>query len=102
MRSVVDWIRRHYGPGERVPLLRAYHDVFEKSGGPVLEDLRRFCYVYDTTHVPGDPAASNINEGKRQTYIHIVQMLETQPSQLVEAKPSDDRDTERPPEDDED
>lgn len=99
MRHVIKWLKAQYSrSADQSKVVLDYHKTFEHNGAQVLEDLRRFCYVYDTTHVNGDSHASAINEGKRQAYLHIVHMLETT---LEETQPptqkdfTDDRDSER-------
>jgi len=57
-------------------LRKAYADAFSTSSGDiVLKDLANRCYKHDTTHVPGDPEKSNVNEGKRQVLLHIENMM---------------------------
>ena len=57
-------------------LRKAYMDAFSTSSGNlVLKDLANRCFKHDTTHVPGDPETSRINEGKRQMLLHIESMM---------------------------
>jgi uncharacterized protein YdbL (DUF1318 family) len=100
MRAVIRWLRGQY---TREAIQQAVAEDFKatfeaKHAGRVLEDLRRFCMVYDTTHVAGDSHATAINEGKRQVYLHIVNMLEVRPEEIQTRKKEnrDERDDERP------
>ncbi|MGB1390637.1 MAG: hypothetical protein ACPG61_17325 [Paracoccaceae bacterium] len=100
MRGPVRWLTGQYSKeATRLRVVQSYDAVFATKGNDtVLEDLRRFCKVYDTTHVPGDSHSTAINEGKRQAYLHLVGMLEVSPEEIVTPKKEirDARDDERP------
>lgn len=100
MRAVIGWLKAQYSrEAAQVKVVEDYHSTFNGNGAEVLEDMRRFCMVYDTTHVPGDSHSTAINEGKRQAYLHIVHMLETSLEEIQQPKKkghTDDRDAERP------
>ena len=100
-KPVIAWLRKNYSSEvAQIRVAEAYQKAIASDKGAVLEDLRRFCMVYDTTHVPGDPQGTAINEGKRQVYLHLVNMLEVTPEEIKPPKGKDnedDRDAERPP-----
>lgn len=102
MKGVIRWIFRNYPhPDQRKRVNTSYKNTFEgQHAADVLEDLRRFCNVYDTTLLPDDPSGLLMaaNEGKRQAYMHIVSMLEVSPSELKtnQKERTDERDEERP------
>lgn len=57
-------------------LRKAYMDAFSTASGDlVLKDLANRCFKHDTTHVPGDPNTTNVNEGRRQVLLHIENMM---------------------------
>jgi len=61
---------------EDVQRIIDYASVFETpSGERVLEDLKRFCYWYRTTLVPGQPDESSANEGMRRVVVQIERMI---------------------------
>lgn len=95
---VMRWLEKQYTDYQHCKrVVEEYSKTF-KDADRVLEDLRRFCLVYDTTHVPNDSHSTAINEGRRQVYLHLVHMLETSVDDL-KSKPkgnTDERDAERP------
>jgi uncharacterized protein YdbL (DUF1318 family) len=100
VRAVIRWLRANYQrESTQQAVAKDFKATFEaKEAGRVLEDLRRFCMIYDTTHVSGDSHATAINEGKRQVYLHLVNMLEVRPEEIQTKKKEerDARDDERP------
>ena len=53
-------------------LQKTYNKIFSsKEGKIILEDLRKRCFAYAPTNVPGDPYATHINEGMRNVLLHI-------------------------------
>lgn len=103
MKAVISWLRANYlRENTQQTVAKDFKATFNsQSAERVLEDLRRFTHVYDTTHVSGDSHATAINEGKRQVYLHIVNMLEVAPEEIKTKKKDerDERDDERPADD---
>jgi hypothetical protein len=57
-------------------LKKAYMNVFNTDTGKlVLDDLAYRCFKYTTT-VEGSAEQTMVNEGRRQTLLHIESMLE--------------------------
>jgi hypothetical protein len=100
VRPILHWLRKQYGA---VSAQKAVVADYKKrmDAGKMLEDLARFCCVYDTTYDPRDPEAIKVNEGKRQVYIHIVEMMSLSDDEIAEAGANkgrrDTRDDERGP-----
>jgi hypothetical protein len=62
-----------------------YRLVFAGSAGAfVRDDLFRLGHVGRPTYVPGDPAATAFNEGKRFMALHIAAILELPDATIVE------------------
>lgn len=62
---------------KRDRLEKAYHEIFNTQPGQiVLHDLLRFGFIFQTTHVPGDPNLSAFNEGRRSVALRVLDMLE--------------------------
>lgn len=58
---------------EKAHLADVYKRLFSTPDGKiVLKDLKDHFFVDRTTHVPGDPHGSSLNEGLRMAFLHIV------------------------------
>lgn len=102
VKPVLRWLHKIWGnPDDIQRVVQDYRARFDDMDAHALEDLRRFCFVYDTTQVPGDPHTSAVNEGRRQAYIHITHMLLLTDADIEAPKPEpiekDSRDEPRPP-----
>jgi len=74
--------RLKQGGGDRVRAVRnSYRNVI-RDHPEFIEDMARRCFMYSSTHVPGDPAASAFNEGQRQAYLAILEMAELTDAQI--------------------
>ena len=98
MKPILDWLTYQYKTEKRqVKVAERFQQALGQND-EILEDLRRFCFVYGTSYAPGDPVRQNMNEGRREVYLHIANMLELNLEELkpkpVKEKP-DDRDAER-------
>lgn len=92
------WLLKNYDtPHRGIAVAGCFHRTFSTPDGErVLDDLRRYCHIYDTTAAPGrdglDQAQTLINEGRRQAYLHIVGLLGVSEADLnIESKPDDER-----------
>lgn len=92
------WLLKQYEtPGRAIAVAGCFFRTFNaKDGETVLEDLRRFCHIYDTTAAPGrdgvDVHQSLINEGRRQAYLHMIGLLGVSEADLkIESKNHDER-----------
>lgn len=72
MNPLLNWLRKSWAGKEHV-VVADYKKRLDFAS-PMMEDLRMFCNVYETTNRPGDPTAIYIEEGKRQVYNHLVKM----------------------------
>jgi hypothetical protein len=53
-----------------------YRRTFESDDGKVvLEDLKKRCSFYQTTHQPGDPHESAFLEGQRYAVLMILNLM---------------------------
>jgi len=53
-----------------------YRRTFESDDGKVvLEDLKKRCSFYQTTHQPGDPHESAFLEGQRYAVLSIINLM---------------------------
>ena len=92
------WLLKTYEtPSRAVAVAGCFHRTLTTPDGErVLDDLRRYCHIYDTTAAPGrdgvDVHQSLINEGRRQAYLHIVGLLGVSEADLkTEEKNHDER-----------
>ena len=54
---------------------KSYLQVFNTdTGRVVLEDLKKKCFVYDTTYT-GDASTSLVNEGMRRVLLHVENIM---------------------------
>ncbi len=70
-------------PGNLPALNAAYRQVFNTPAGlQVLGDLQNNGFIHTSTHVPGDPNGTAMNEGTRRIVLHIQNMLRVEPDQM--------------------
>ena len=94
MRPVLRWLRERYPtPAAQKHVVEDYHRLKDVLKGPLFEDLRNFCYVYDTTEDERGERFEHRKEGRRQVYLHIVNMMETSTDEISEAARRGARDT---------
>jgi len=71
-------------------LRKAYMDAFSTSSGDlVLKDLQNRCFKYSSTAVRTWPSVNEvmINEGKRQTLLHIENMMSPEDIEKLDESP---------------
>jgi microsomal dipeptidase-like Zn-dependent dipeptidase len=62
----------------------SYKKVFSSPDGErVLEHLCRVGFVFDTSHVSGDPYETAHREGQRRLVLSILRFLERDPRELL-------------------
>ena len=63
-------------------LIVAAQEVFTSPAGQIILGWlsSRFGFIRKTTHVPGDPGSSALNEGMRLVCVEIGKLLESAPS----------------------
>lgn len=90
------WLNKVFGPQRALALAGSFHRVFSgKDGDAVLDALRHYCHIYDTTAFATntgavDPVQMQINEGRRQAYLFIVSTLQVTAEELKQPKESAD------------
>lgn len=103
------WLEANYRTqAAREFIARAYRRAFSpgsEAGQAVLADLAKACFIMDTTatrrgNAPIDQIEMNIQEGRRQAYMHIAAMLSLTSSDTTTKGPvdHDHRDERREPE----
>lgn len=83
VKPAAKWLYDNYGPNA-VAVAGSFVRTFAsgtRDAETVMEALRQFSCIYDTTATRGkdghiDPVQMAIHEGRRQMYLHIVQLLE--------------------------
>jgi hypothetical protein len=67
----------------RKELLGKYRRTFSgKDGEAVLEDLKRRCSIARTPFVPGQPDTTAFNNGRQSVFMHIQNMVTSDPDAL--------------------
>ncbi len=94
INPVLHWLRKRCGSiPEQIKTVEDYHKRLGGAESPMLEDLRRFCFVYDTTF-DDRPHRQQQNEGRREVYIHMVNMMNMDPK-AIRPKPIEEEKDER-------
>ena len=65
----------------RDELIAAVQETFQSPSGQVVLGWMsaKFGFIHSTTHVPGDPYGSSVNEGMRLVCVEIGKLLESDP-----------------------
>ena len=66
-------------------MISYYQSVFQRTGVAgkyVLGDLCRHGFMDQNTYVPGDPGATQFNEGRRAMALHILNTLQMNPNEF--------------------
>lgn len=77
MRPGIGWLAAAFGRRAGA-VAGAYARVLDPQGrdaGLVLRDLARYCRLGRSSFVPGDPCQTAFNEGARDVFLHIAEML---------------------------
>lgn len=80
------WLARAFGAREARAVAAAYREKLgmrDEAARRVLADLARYCRVGQTSFVAGDPHQTAFNEGSRDVYLHIAEMIGLEPGELV-------------------
>jgi hypothetical protein len=103
--KVSDWLLANYGPGAKA-LVGSYRrrlDDGTNDAKHIMEDLRRFCSIYDTPAVSDksgrtDEFATMRMIGRMEVFQHIAHVLGVTEDDLKpEKETTDDRDSRRGP-----
>lgn len=69
------WLSSYWPRKSRARELGRQYALLREECPHALADLMRFCLMYDTTFVAGDPELSQLNVGKREVALHIKNMV---------------------------
>lgn len=98
MAEISRWLHDQYGDDDAPRIIQAMRRLDKNEDFHViLEDLRRFCFVYDTpiVTVPTEGQTTESNIGRHQVFLHIVKMIEA-PMPKPKQQEVDHRDEPRP------
>jgi hypothetical protein len=86
MRRGLVWLANAFGARRGAAVAHAYRTVFAASddGRRVLADLARYCRAGCTSFVAGDPHQTAFNEGARDAFLHIVELVGLAPAEIAE------------------
>jgi hypothetical protein len=82
-KSGVLWLMRAFGWRQGRTVAAAYRtrlDPRDESARLILDDLARYCRAGATSFVAGDPHQTAFNEGARDAFLHVVEMVGLKPS----------------------
>jgi hypothetical protein len=82
MKRAVIWLQNAWKKPDRARQVGfSYGAVFDTpQGKAVISDLAKYCNVATTSFVPGDPYQTALNEGRRDAFNHIAEMLGLTPA----------------------
>lgn len=83
MKPGVEWLVNLFGRKKAVPVARAYAMALNPDsidGGLILADLAHYCRAGQTSFVPGDPHQTAFNEGARDAFLHVAEMVGLTPN----------------------
>lgn len=103
--GVLDWLLGNYGPNFAKALVGSYRrrlDDGSNDAKHIMEDLRRFCSIYDTPAIHDkngrtDESATMRMIGRIEVFQHIAHVLGVTEDDLKPKETTDDRDSRRGP-----
>jgi len=78
MKAGVQWLLRLHGRKRGERTAQAYKTIFDKRemlARLVLADLAHYCRVGQSSFVPNDPYQTMFNEGARDVFLHIAELV---------------------------
>jgi hypothetical protein len=81
------WLARAFGPDRARAVAQAYREKLgarDEAARLILADLARYCRAGQSSFVAGDPHQTAFNEGARDAYLHVAEMIGLGPEDLVE------------------
>lgn len=78
MKNAILWINKVFGNNREQEVINAWQRVFDSNNPDVkiiLLDLQTYCLAGRTSFVAGDPHQTSFNEGARDVYLHIQDMI---------------------------
>lgn len=84
MRRARTWLANAWNRRDRevAAAYRALFDAERPERRLVLADLAAYCNVGVTSFVPGDPHQTALNEGRRDAFLHLAEMLALDPAEF--------------------
>lgn len=79
------WLMRAFGWRRARSVAAAYRallDPKDEQARLILDDLARYCRAGSTSFIAGDPHQTAFNEGARDAFLHVIEMIGLQPSDL--------------------
>ena len=85
MRAGTRWLEAAFGRAapEVAAAYRSRLDPGSAEARRVLADLARYCRVGRSSFVAGDPHQTAFNEGARDVFLHVAEMLRLAPADFV-------------------
>lgn len=83
MKAGIQWLLRLNGGQRARRIAQAYRDLLSPDGKAarlILADLAAYCRVGQTSFVPGDPHQTAFNEGARDAFLHIAELVGLRPA----------------------
>ncbi|MBL0338227.1 MAG: hypothetical protein IPP67_03375 [Rhodospirillaceae bacterium] len=77
-KSGAAWLQRLFGPQQSMAVAEAYQhclDPNQARSKMILADLAVYCQVRHTSFTANDPHQTAFNEGARDVFLHIMEML---------------------------
>lgn len=96
MRRGVRWLLNCWGNVWADEVAAAYRRCLggkDADAALILRDLARYCNVGNSSFVPGQPETTHFNEGQRDVFCHVAEMLGLRPEdfpQLIKDHHDDD------------
>lgn len=82
MKPGIQWLMRLFGPARAPAVAAAYRDALDPAtprGRAVMADLAHYCRVGQTSFVAGDPHQTAFNEGARDVFLHVAELVGVSP-----------------------
>ncbi len=77
------WIKS-LKPHRQGQLLKAYQDfAAQEYSRIILKDLAHYCHFNQTSFMPNMPEYTAFNEGARDVFLHILEMMNVKPQSLI-------------------
>lgn len=86
MKPAIRWLAASFGASRIRDIAAAYRQCFlgdRTAGRLVLQDLARYCRAGQSSFVSGDPHQTAFNEGARDVYLHIHEILGLGPADFL-------------------
>lgn len=78
MKAGVQWLLRLFGPRRAEGVATAYRRALGPNsldGQLILADLAHYCRLAQSSFVPGDPGQTAFNEGARDVFLHVAELI---------------------------